>query len=297
MLWFLRYKSKLLNVMASCGDIERLSNTLIFILLKKRRRTMEIITSKNNAAVVAAAKLADKKYREREKKFAFEGIKLFEEALRAGVCFSRVFVTETAYEKYAEKLSALEQGLLTVVSDAVYEKLSFENAPQGVFSVAEYFSPAAQKESSFVLLLDGVADPGNFGAVLRSAEAFGVDAVYTGKNGADLYNPKTVRACMGSIFRVDVRRSESIPEEIKKLQKDGFRVFATALDKRSVDIRKCDFSGKIAFVIGNEGHGVSDETLKACDATVIIPMREGPESLNAAVAAGVAMWEIARGRL
>ena len=258
---------------------------------------MEIITSKNNAAVMAAAKLADKKYREREGKFAFEGIKLFEEAHKAGVRFSRVFVTEAAYEKYAERLSCLENGVLTVVSDAVYEKLSFENAPQGVFSVAEYFSPKTANGSSFVLLLDGVADPGNFGAILRSAEAFGVDAVYTGKNGADLYNPKTVRACMGSIFRLDVRRSESIAGDIRALQKDGFRVFATALDKRSRDLREVDFSGKIAFVIGNEGHGVSAETLEACDGTVIIPMHEGPESLNAAVAASVVMWEAARLRL
>ncbi len=258
---------------------------------------MEIITSKNNPAVTAAAKLADKKYREREGKFAFEGIKLFSEALSAGVRFSRVFVTEEAYERYADRLSVLENGVLTVVSDAVYEKLSFENAPQGVFSVAEYFSPCVKKDTSFVLLLDGVADPGNFGAVLRSAEAFGVDTVYTGKNGADLYNPKTIRACMGSVFRMDVRRSESLVCDIENLQKEGFRVYATALDKRSRDIRDVDFSGKTAFVIGNEGHGVSAEVLSACDGSVIIPMREGPESLNAAVASSVVMWEAARKRL
>ena len=258
---------------------------------------MEIITSKNNAAVIAASKLSDKKYRERTGTFAFEGIKLFSEALSAGVRFSRVFVTEGAYEKYREKLSALPDGILTLVSDAVYEKLSFESAPQGVFSVAEYFSPEIKEESSFILLLDGVADPGNFGAILRSAEAFGVDTIYMGKNGADLYNPKTVRACMGSLFRTDVRRTESITDEIARLQKAGFRIFATALKKDSMDIRDVDFKGKIGFVIGNEGHGVSEEALSACDGTVIIPMREGPESLNAAVASGVVMWEAARQRL
>ena len=258
---------------------------------------MEIITSKNNAVIVAASKLSDKKYRERTGTFAFEGIKLFSEALSEGVCFSRVFVTETAYEKYREKLEALPKGVLTLVSDAVYEKLSFESAPQGVFSVAEYFSPKTKEDSSFVLLLDGVADPGNFGAILRSAEAFGVDTVYMGKNGADLYNPKTVRACMGSLFRVDVRRTESIESEIALLKRSGFRVFATALQRDSLDIRKVDFSGKIAFVIGNEGHGVSEEVIRACNGTVIIPMREGPESLNAAVASGVVMWEAARQRL
>jgi TrmH family RNA methyltransferase len=257
---------------------------------------MEIITSKNNSAVVAAAKLADKKYRERTQTFAFEGIKLFTEAFSAGVRFSRVFATEEAYRKYQEPLSALPQGVLSVVSDAVYEKLSFEHAPQGIFCVAEYFS-VKTKEASFVLLLDGVADPGNFGAVLRSAEAFGVDAVYVGRNGADLYNPKTVRACMGSLFRTDIRRSEDMAKEVALLQKEGFRIFATALDKRSLDIRKVDFSGKIGFVIGNEGHGVSAEVIETCDGTVIIPMREGPESLNAAVASSVVMWEAARNRI
>ena len=111
------------------------------------------------------------------------------------------------------------------------------------------------------------------------------------------YNPKTVRACMGSLFRTDIRRSENIAEEIKSLQKDGFRIFATALDKRSMDIRNVDFSGKIGFVIGNEGHGVSDAAIEACNGTVIIPMCEGPESLNAAVASSVVMWEAARNRL
>ena len=258
---------------------------------------MEIITSKNNAVIVAASKLSDKKYRERTGTFAFEGIKLFSEALSAGVRFSRVFVTQTAYEKYKDTLCALPDGVLTLVSDAVYEKLSFESAPQGVFSVAEYFSPKPGEEASFILLLDGVADPGNFGAILRSAEAFGVDTVYMGKNGADLYNPKTVRACMGSLFRTDVRRTESITDEIARLQKSGFRIFATALNRDSLDIRDVNFKGKIGFVIGNEGHGVSREAIDACDGTVIIPMREGPESLNAAVASGVVMWEAARQRL
>lgn len=258
---------------------------------------MEIITSKNNPAIVAAAKLADKKYRERTKTFAFEGIKLFREALSAGVRFTRVFVTEEAYEKYAEALSPLPSGILTLVSEAVYEKLSFEHAPQGVFCMASYFSVRSSEDGSFVILLDGVADPGNFGAILRSAEAFGVDTVYMGKNGADIYNPKTVRACMGSLFRTDIRRSDDIAREVESLRGEGFRIFATALDKNSLDIRDVDFSGRIGFVIGNEGHGVSPEAIRACDGTVIIPMREGPESLNAAVASGVVMWEAARKRL
>jgi TrmH family RNA methyltransferase len=163
--------------------------------------------------------------------------------------------------------------------------------------VASYFSPKTAEDASFVVLLDGVADPGNFGAVLRSADAFGVDTVYAGAGSADRYNPKTARACMGSLFRVDVRRADNLAAEVLRLREEGFRIYATALDARSEDIRRVDFSGKIGFVIGNEGHGVSGAVLDACTGSVIIPMSEGPESLNAAVASGVVMWEAARVRL
>ncbi len=258
---------------------------------------MELITSKNNASVIAAAKLSDKKYRERTGTFAFEGIKLFREAKAAGATFTQIFVTETAYEKYRSDFEGVDEALLVLVTDAVYEKLSFENAPQGVFSVASYFAPKKSEDTSFVVLLDGVADPGNFGAVLRSADAFGVDTVYTGAGSADLYNPKTVRSCMGSLFRVDVRRAQNLADEVRRLREEGFRIYATALDARSEDIRRVDFTGKVGFVIGNEGHGVSKEVLDACTGSVIIPMSEGPESLNAAVASGVVMWEAARVRL
>ena len=258
---------------------------------------MELITSKNNASVVAAAKLSDKKYRERTGTFAFEGIKLFREAKAAGAAFQQIFVTEAAYEKYRADFDGISEAYLTLVTEAVYEKLSFENAPQGVFSVASYFTPKKTEQASFVVLLDGVADPGNLGAVLRSADAFGVDAIYMGAGCADLYNPKTVRACMGSIFRVEVRRSDDLASEVLRLREAGFRIYATALDARSEDIRRVDFSGNIGFVIGNEGHGVSEKVLDACTGSVIIPMSEGPESLNAAVATGVVMWEAARVRL
>ena len=133
--------------------------------------------------------------------------------------------------------------------------------------------------------------------MLRSADAFGIDAVYVGTDSADLYNPKTVRACMGSLFRVDVRRVDSVAEQVRVLRADGFRVYATALDAHSKDIRCVHVSGKVGCVIGNEGHGVSASVLDACTGSVIIPMSEGPQSLNAAVASGIVMWEAARGRL
>ena len=263
------------------------------MVARKKGVNMELITSKNNSAVVSAAKLSDKKYRERTGTFAFEGIKLFREAKKAGADFNQIFITQEAYEKYRSDFEGIDEKLLVLVSDAVYEKLSFENAPQGVFCVCAYYKPKTAGEASFVVLLDGVTDPGNFGAVLRSADASGVDVIYAG----DLYNPKTVRACMGSIFRMDVRRADDLANDILRLREEGFRIYATALDARSEDIRNVDFTGKVGFVIGNEGHGVSKAVLEACTGSVIIPMSEGPESLNAAVASGVVMWEAARVRL
>ncbi len=258
---------------------------------------MERITSKSNPAVIAAAKLSDKKYREKEGVFFFEGIKLFREARAAGVSLRRVFVTDEAYERYTADLAELPAGVLTLVSEEVYEKLSAETAPQGVFTVAEYFAPTKKDDADFVLFLDGVADPGNLGAVIRSADAFGVDAIYLGKGSADLYNPKTVRACMGSLFRVPVYREDDLAGAVKAFRENGFAVYATALDSRSRDIRDVSLSGKLGFVIGNEGHGISAEVLESATGSVIIPMREGPESLNAAVASGVVLWEAARVRL
>ena len=101
---------------------------------------------------------------------------------------------------------------------------------------------------------------------------------------------------MGSLFRVSVRTQPDMVDKIRRLREDGFRIYAAALDARAIDIRQADFSGKIGFVIGNEGHGISAPVLAACDGCIVIPMREGPQSLNAAVASGVVLWEAARRR-
>lgn len=258
---------------------------------------MEMITSRKNPAVVAASKLVDKKYREQTGMFAFEGEKLFAEAISAGIHFAHIFATEAAYRKYEALFAAAGVDELSLVSEPVYEKLSFEKSPQGIFCVAEMPAPQEREAGSFVLLTDGVSDPGNFGAVLRSADAFGVDSIYAGGGGVDLYHPKGIRACMGSIFRVHVRMEPDLPHRIRRLRENGFRIYAAALNAHAMDIRGADLSGKIGFVIGNEGHGVSAPVIAACDGCVIIPMREGPQSLNAAVASGIVLWEAARGRL
>ena len=258
----------------------------------------ETITSRKNAAVAQAAALADKKQRDKTGTFAFEGIKLLCDAIGAGLEIEKVFATERAYSRYEKELERVFHKL-TLVTDEVYAKLSFENAPQGVFTVAKKRTESKKSYSgrAFALFLDTLGDPGNLGTVIRSAEAFGADTVFVGEGSADIYNPKTVRAAMGSLFRVDVRVCTDISSDIERLRGAGFEVYAAMLDKTSKNV--CDLElceGKIGFVIGNEGHGVRESVRISCTGSVIVPMCEGPESLNAAICASLLSWEVYRSR-
>ena len=259
---------------------------------------LEIITSRKNAAILSAASLADKKQRDKTGTFVFEGIKLLEDALRSGTEICRVFATQKAYGKW-EKLLAPLGKKVTIVTDEVYAKLSLENSPQGVFTVAQKkkTQEKAYGKDAFVMFLDTVADPGNLGTIIRSADAFGADTVFVGGASADIYNPKTVRASMGSLVRVDVRVCADMASDIKRLCAEGFSVYAAMLDRDSENLLDIEpEKGKLGFVIGNEGHGISAEIKEACGKSVIIPMCEGPESLNAAISASVLMWEVFRVR-
>ena len=258
----------------------------------------ERITSRKNQTVIDASKLVDRRRREETGTFTIEGIKLFSEAVGAGVRMRAVFVTDAALGKYSGEIEKAGCAKVYSVTDEVFDKLSTESAPQGVFAVCEQFKAPGRAVSAdpFALVLDGVADPGNLGTIIRCADALGADCVYIGDGGADVYNPKTVRGAMGSIFRVRTERVNAA-DQVLHLQGEGYKVYAATLDERAVDVRRADISGKVAFVIGNEGHGVSPDVAAACGGSVIIPMTDGVQSLNAAVAASLLMWETARTRL
>ena len=258
----------------------------------------ERITSRKNPTVIEAAKLSDRKYREEQKVFSFEGIKLFEEAVGAGADIKKVFVTDAAASKYADVLERSGCKNIFSVTDEVLSKLTAENAPQGIFAVAGYFDAERKSASGepFALVLDNVADTGNLGTIIRSADALGACRVYIGSDGADIYNPKTVRAAMGSIFRVPTTRCDAL-DAVLTLRRDGYRVYAAMLDASAADVRNLPLDGKVAFVVGNEGHGISKRVADACDGAVLIPMKGGAQSLNAAVAASLLLWEAAKIRI
>jgi TrmH family RNA methyltransferase len=141
-----------------------------------------------------------------------------------------------------------------------------------------------------LVFLESIRDPSNLGAIIRSAAAFGVDALVLSEDCADIYNAKTVRASMGTLFTQPILRVRDMREAVLTARQAGRRVFAAALDRDALQLGAFDVQMGDCVVIGNEGHGLSPETVAACDAAVFIPMTARAESLNAAVAASILMW-------
>ncbi len=248
---------------------------------------MEIISSRNNKKITEAIKLKDKKTRDKCNLFCFEGHKLFCEAISAGIVFSDVFVSE----KYIKTHNMPDGVICTHVTDGVYEKLSDDKAPDGIFCVAVKPDISPKNEKRFIAC--SLSDPGNVGTLIRTAAAFGVGELILCDNCADPFSPKSVRSSMGAAFKVSIKISDS-KNAIDNLKKNGYNLCAAALTPSAVDLRKINIDCKTCFVIGNEGHGLSEETISLCDMPVIIPMDENTESLNAASAATVLMWELSK---
>ena len=273
----------------------------------------EPIRSRQNRTVVELAKLTDRRTREAVKLFRFDGVKLAEEAIASGAEIPQMFLRESEAETI---IAALEErtgcslaervGKLVCLDDGVFDRVSEEKSPEGVICVAKYidkfqknvtiyndadFSELAEER---IVLLEAVRDPVNIGAVIRSAAAFGVDRLIVSADCADIYHPKAVRASMGTIFRQKIDRTDRLPEVIGQLRESGRRVFAAALDRDALRLGTFRIEKGDCVVIGNEGHGLTEQILSVCDGNVYIPMTERAESLNAAVAASLLMWEFSK---
>ncbi len=270
----------------------------------------ERITSRQNPRVIAACGLLDKKQRKKTGLFRFDGIKLLREALAADTELVTVFVREPmtteldACLQEAVGSGRLDEERVVFVTDSVFDKLSEEKNPEGVLCVAKQLvalhgSADADRDidgiapCERILLVEAMRDPGNLGTVLRSCAALGIDRLILTDDCADLYHPKTLRGAMGAVFRLPTLTvaSDRMPQAIARLRASGRRVYATALHEDALTIGAMPLGQGDCFVIGNEGHGLSQQTVEACTASAVIPMREGNESLNAAVAAAICIWE------
>jgi len=240
-----------------------------------------MITSKQNALIKEIRSLADKKYRDALGLYVVEGIKTVNEILSASLPVKVVVGTESG-------LSACKNltGKTETVTEELFKYISSEVTPQGVLAVIYKPENELQSPTDSCILLDGVADPVNVGAILRTAVAAGYKQVYMTSDCADPYSPKAVRCSMSGVFRAQIMRGE-LNELLKFIN-----VPIVVADMNGENVFEKQIKDKFCLVIGNEGRGVSVALKEKADITVSIPMENGMESLNAGVSAGILMYNL-----
>ena len=244
-----------------------------------------ILTSKNNPLIKETAALKDKKARKQQGMFLVEGRKMAVECQRSDFEIDRVFVAES----YDGEIPFTEEQIVRV-SDDVFRFLSDEKSPQGILCRIKIPTRALTAPKGKCLLLDGVADPGNVGTIIRTANAAGYEEIYLTEECADPYSPKSVRASMSGVFFTKIYRASRA--EILSVLSDTPIVVA---DMGGVNVFSFQAPKRFALAIGNEANGISDTVQEKAAHTVKIPMQSTQESLNAAISAGIIMYVLNKG--
>ncbi|MDO4176288.1 MAG: RNA methyltransferase [Bacillota bacterium] len=253
---------------------------------------MKRITSAQNNIYKSALRLTRKKYRDAEGKYILEGIKPLKDAVKQGIEIESIFFRE-----------GIENGL-GIISDtanlielegSLFDEISDTENSQGVLAVVkkklqDYFGFTGPGS---LVLLDRLQDPGNIGTIIRTAEAAGCAGILAIKGTGDVYSPKVVRSAAGSMFRMPIAEGLETSEAVEICRKAGKKIAVSCLEG-ATDYRDADLDENTAIVIGNEGRGVSEELMELADVKVKIPMTGEIESLNAAVAAGILLYQAAR---
>ena len=244
---------------------------------------MEKITGKNNEIIKGVKKLfTSSKERRAQGLFVLEGARLVFDVLNS------------FYEVEIFLITQRKSKSSYFISDTLSQKLSETKNSQGIFAVCKMKNDnnALQNGKKYIAT-DNLQDPGNLGTVIRTAEALGIGGVIVG-GGCDVYNPKVLRASMGSALRIEVIECLSLVPILNQAKSLKIKTYATSPDTSAKKINEIDFSASCLCVIGNEANGVSDEVMAMCDEKITIPMPGRAESLNAHVAAAITMWEMQR---
>lgn len=252
-----------------------------------------IITSKDNETIKSIKKLKEKKYR--TESFIVEGIKMVKEALEQAEV-EKIIVSETFSNSDDFKGLNCDEQKLIIASDKVFEDLTDVVTPQGIIAVVKKSSNSEiDYNDEFVLALDGIQDPGNLGTIIRTADSANIKTILVSKDTVDAYSPKVVRSTMGGIFRTKVIEVEDLAQSLINYKNNGFKVLTTELNAEK-SIYDVDYQ-KSVVVIGNEANGVTEKVSKVATEKVIIPMLGKTESLNAAVATSIMIYEYVRQKL
>ncbi len=234
--------------------------------------------------------------REKSGQFAMEGFRLVLDALESGVKLSALILTERAAVQYGDAFSPyLKSSNPLLIADAVAKEISDTETAQGVFAIGimPEEKPLVPQKGHRCMLLHTVQDPSNLGAIMRTAEALGTDGLYL-YHCCDVYNPKAIRSSMGALFRIPYVKISDIDAFAADCRVQNLPLCAAVVDRNAVSLKAFDCTEGAVVCIGNEGNGLPHDFSDACDVKLTIPMSPASNSLNAAMAAGLFLWEMSR---
>ncbi len=256
-----------------------------------------MITAKSNDKIKAVTALVSSAKRRREAGvFVLEGTRLCSEALDSNILVNELYFTEKVEKEDSLLVSKLSEKaeFSTLVSTEVFGKISDTKSPQGILAVVSLKTKNSSITSGKWLGFERVSDPSNLGAAARTAEALGFSGILLSGGSVDPYSPKSLRASMGALLRIPVVVCDDFLGTLSLLRDDGFSVVGTVLERGAENIQNVNFGENSVALIGNEANGLTDECKDLCDKKVYIPMDGRAESLNAAAAATILMWEMVR---
>ena len=259
-----------------------------------------MISSKDNEFIKHIKKLKDKKYRDMNKEFVIEGIKLIREAIEEKAEIKQIIICDNCLDSDIipkELMYEIAKYECVYVTESIFKVISDVNTPQGILAIIGRNAGEAQIDytQDIIVALDDIQDPGNLGTILRTVDSIGLNQILVSKGTADSYNPKVVRSTMGAIFRVKIIECEDLENTLKEVKKHKFKLVVTSLqtEKSLYDI---NFDKKL-IVIGNEANGVEQKIQDLADEKIKIPMLGKTESLNASVATGIVLYEYVRQKI
>lgn len=259
-----------------------------------------MISSKDNEFIKYIKKLKDKKYRDMNKEFVIEGIKLIREAIEEKAEIKQIIICDNCLDSDIipkELMYEIAKYECVYVTESIFKVISDVNTPQGILAIIGRNAGEAQIDytQDIIVALDDIQDPGNLGTILRTVDSIGLNQILVSKGTADSYNPKVVRSTMGAIFRVKIIECENLENTLKEVKKHKFKLVVTSLqtEKSLYDI---NFDKKL-IVIGNEANGVEQKIQDLADEKIKIPMLGKTESLNASVATGIVLYEYVRQKI
>ncbi len=256
-----------------------------------------VITSRDNKLIKSVKKLlTSAKERRKTGLFVLEGLRLSADAAINGYTVDTLILAESVEESDSLKALTVKANTIVKVPDSLFSYISDTVSPQGIMCVVKMPEKTVvdRIENGRYIVLENTADPSNLGTIARTAEAFGISGLIVFNKSCDPFSPKAQRAGMGALLRLPVILADDITETLQILRSKGFTLYASVVNNADCDVTNVDFGGNCAVLIGNEANGLSETAIKLCDRSITITMKGRAESLNAAAAASVIMWEMTR---